>query len=188
MDKGKLIVVSGPSGVGKGTILKQLYDRPELRLTRSVSATTRPPRQGETDGVDYHFLTREEFAQRRASRMFLECFEVYPGGDWYGTLEAPVREALDRGDSVVLEIDVKGADEVRRRYPDAVSIFILPPDRATLQKRLAGRGTESAEAFAKRLAQAESELESADRYDYRIINDRLENAVAEFQRVLTHKN
>lgn len=181
---GKLIVVSGPSGVGKGTILKALYGRPELRLERSVSATTRAPRRGERNGVDYHFLTREEFQRRRLAGEFLECFEVFPGGDWYGTLEAPVREAMARGLRVVLEIDVKGADEVRRRFPDAVSIFILPPNRETLRERLSGRGTESAEAFEKRLAQADGELESAGRYDYRIVNDRLDDAIAEFERVL----
>lgn len=181
---GRLIIVSGPSGVGKGTILKTLYGRPELRLARSVSATTRAPRRGETDGVDYHFLTREEFQRRRRAGEFLECFEVYPGGDWYGTLEAPVREALARGLRVILEIDVKGADEVRRRFPEALSVFILPPNREALRERLSGRGTESAEAFEKRLAQANGELDSAGRYDRRIVNDRLDDAIAEFERIL----
>lgn len=183
-NQGKLVIVSGPSGVGKGTILKRLYSRPELRLTRSVSATTRSPRRGERDGVDYHFLTREEFVRRRALGEFLESFEVYSGGDWYGTLRAPVAEALARGESVVLEIDVKGMAEVLRSYPNAVTIFILPPSREELFRRLAGRGSESDEAVCARLAQAEEELARADRYRYRVVNDRLESAVSEVLNII----
>lgn len=186
---GRLIIVSGPSGVGKGTLLRKLFRRwsatpGKSPLIPSVSATTRAPRVGEKDGVDYHFLSREEFLRRKEAGEFLECFEVYPGGDWYGTLRETVADALKRGVSVVLEIDVKGAMKVLEEYPDAQTVFILPPNSETLRKRLAGRGSESPASLEKRLAQAEAEIARSDCYRHRVVNDRLDDALAELERIL----
>ena len=150
----------------------------------SVSATTRAKRPGEEDGVDYYFLTREDFLARRSRGEFLESFEVYPGGALYGTLTEPVARRLEEGKWVILEIDVKGARQVLQTFPDAVSIFVLPPSFEDLEKRLRGRGTESEESLAKRLAQAKSELASADEYKYRVVNDRLDDAVADLTAIL----
>lgn len=186
-NKGKLIIVSGPSGVGKGTILRELYRSGEFPLTASVSATTRAPRRGEVDGVDYRFMTRREFMRRKEAGDFLECFEVYAGGDWYGTLRETVAEAMARGDWVVLEIDVKGAREVLKSCPDAVTVFILPPDAETLKARLAGRGSESPESLAKRLAQAREEIAQSPMYRYRIVNADLAEAVRTFREILKNE-
>ena len=182
--KGKLFVFSGPSGVGKGTLKAKLFEEFDGQLAFSVSATTRGPREGEKDGVDYFFLTREDFLARRGRGEFLESFEVYPGGALYGTLAEPVMRQLKAGKWVVLEIDVKGARQVRRSFPDAVSIFVQPPSFEVLEERLRGRGTESEESLAKRLAQAKSELASADEYKYRVVNDRLDDAVADLTAIL----
>ncbi|MBR2694874.1 MAG: guanylate kinase [Thermoguttaceae bacterium] len=181
---GKLIVVSGPSGVGKGTLLRRVRESGRFPLVMSVSATTRAKRPGEEDGVDYYFLTREDFLARQSRGEFLESFEVYPGGALYGTLTEPVVRLLDEGKWVVLEIDVKGARQVLRTFPDAVTVFVLPPSFDDLEKRLRGRGTESEESLAKRLAQAKSELASADEYKYRVVNDRLDDAVADLTAIL----
>ena len=182
--EGKLIIVSGPSGVGKGTILRHLFDLNEFPLVLSVSVTTRKPRPGEKNGVDYHFLTGEEFARRRLQGDFLECFEVFAGGDWYGTLRSEVQTALDRGDWVVLEIDVKGAREVLKSFPDAITVFILPPDEKTLRDRLTRRGTESAAAVEKRLAAAREEINRSESYRCRIVNDDLSKAVETLRQFL----
>ncbi|MBO7726182.1 MAG: guanylate kinase [Thermoguttaceae bacterium] len=181
---GKLIIVSGPSGVGKGTLLRRVRQTGLFPLVMSVSATTRAKRPGEEDGVDYYFLTREDFLARRSRGEFLESFEVYPGGALYGTLTEPVARRLEEGKWVILEIDVKGARQVLQTFPDAVSIFVLPPSFEDLEKRLRGRGTESEESLAKRLAQAKSELASADEYKYRVVNDRLDDAVADLTAIL----
>ncbi len=181
---GKLIVVSGPSGVGKGTVLRRVFEEGALPLVMSVSATTRAKRPGEVDGVDYYFLTRGDFLARRARGEFLESFEVYPGGAWYGTLTEPVLRQLELGKWVVLEIDVKGAEEVLKTFPDAVTVFVLPPSPEVLEKRLRGRGTESEESLAKRLAQAKSEIAKARNYKYTVVNDRLEDAVADLTAIL----
>ena len=181
---GKLIIISGPSGAGKGTVLRRVREEGLFPLVMSVSATTRAKRPGEEDGVDYFFLTREDFLARRGRGEFLESFEVYPGGALYGTLAEPVMRQLKAGKWVVLEIDVKGARQVRRSFPDAVSIFVQPPSFEVLEERLRGRGTESEESLAKRLAQAKSELASADEYKYRVVNDRLDDAVADLTAIL----
>jgi guanylate kinase len=172
----KVFVITGPSGVGKGTLIKRLLAAcPNLEL--SISATTRQPRTGEERGVDYHFLSPEQFEQRIAERDFLE-FASY-SGNRYGTLRSEVEQRLDEGHSVVLEIEVQGATQVRAAKPDSVQIFIAPPDPAVLRKRLAGRGTDSAEAIDKRLETAEIELASQGDFDYRVVNDDLERAAGE---------
>ena len=144
--KGRLIIVSGPSGVGKGTLLRKVLQESDLPLALSVSATTRPPRPGETNGVEYYFLSPEEFCKKRENNEFLECFEVFQGGHWYGTLHEEVENKRNAGRWVVLEIDVQGGLAVQERFPDAVMIFIRPKNRDVLKERLAKRGTELPEA------------------------------------------
>lgn len=164
-------MITGPSGVGKGTLIRALIERfPQLRL--SVSATTRQPRPGETQGVDYHFLTRSEFDQRLADGEFLEWAEY--AGNRYGTL----RSELDRaGDGIVLEIELQGARQVRQALPDALQVFIKPPSLDALRTRLIARGAESEEQIARRLAVAEGELAAESEWKHVIVNDRLEDAV-----------
>ncbi|MCL2624987.1 MAG: guanylate kinase, partial [Planctomycetaceae bacterium] len=160
---GQIIVVSGPSGVGKGTLLREVFKISGLPLVLSVSATTRPPRPGETDGMEYHFLTPDEFRRKRENNEFLECFEVFHGGHWYGTLRREVEAKRDAGQWVVLEIDVQGGLAIQEQFPDAVMVFIRPKDRNVLRERLAQRGTESPETVELRLTQAIAELDLADR-------------------------
>jgi guanylate kinase len=182
---GKLVVISGPSGAGKTTVLRGLFERAKAPLVASVSATTRQPRPGERDGFDYHFLTPAEFARKRETGEFLECCEVYGRGDWYGTLRSEVAPRLAAGKWVVLEIDVQGTLAVLEHYPDAVTIFLRPSSMAELERRLRERGTETEEALRRRLAVAAEELKSIDRYRYQVINDDVEQAVAELVRILT---
>jgi guanylate kinase len=180
-ESAKVFVITGPSGVGKGTLIKMLLDRfPNLAL--SVSATTREPREGEVDGRDYHFLTEEQFQERKAAKGFLE-FASY-SGNHYGTLKSELERCLDKGRSVVLEIEVQGAQQVRQSRPDSIQIFIAPPDPAVLRERLTGRGTDSAEAIDKRLKVAEQELGAQDDFDYRIVNDDLDHAAAELESIV----
>jgi guanylate kinase len=177
----KVFVITGPSGVGKGTLIKQLLERvPSLAL--SVSATTRQPREGEEDGVDYHFLTEEQFQERRDAGDFLE-FATY-SGNHYGTLNSELDRCLDRGRSVVLEIEVQGATQVRAARSDSVQIFIAPPDPAVLRERLRGRGTDSAEAIDRRLKTAEQELAQQDDFNHLIVNDDLDKAAAELESIV----
>lgn len=175
----KVFVITGPSGVGKGTLIKRLLERvPGLEL--SVSATTRPPREGEKDGRDYHFLTEREFEDRRDD--FLE-FATY-SDNHYGTLRSEVDRRLDAGHSVVLEIEVQGATQVRAAKPDSVQIFIAPPDPAALRERLRGRGTDSSEAIDRRLKTAEQELAQQDDFNHRIVNDDLDQAADELESIV----
>ncbi len=182
--RGKLIIVSGPSGAGKTSVLRRVFAETSVPLVASVSATTRPPRAGEVDGADYRFLTPEEFDRRRRQDQFIECFEVFGSGHWYGTLESEVTPGLDAGKWVVLEIDVQGAMAVLERFPDALSFFIRTSSLDQLEQRLRGRGTESEEALKRRIDEARNELEFADRYRYQVINDDLDHAVRKIRETL----
>jgi guanylate kinase len=178
----RVFVITGPSGVGKGTLIRLLRERvPGLAL--SVSATTRAPRPGEQDGLDYHFLSDAEFARRVAAGDFVEWAEY--SGRRYGTLRSELERHLAEGRPVVLEIEVQGARQVRRAMPEAVQIFIEPPDGEALKDRLVGRGTDDPDAIARRLAVAESELAAADEFQYRVVNDRLDEAVARLVEIVT---
>lgn len=181
---GKLIVLSGPSGVGKSTVVRQVLEECGQGLKLSVSATTRPPRPGETDGVDYHFLSDAEFARRREVGEFLECIEVFGRGHWYGTLWSEVRSSLAAGQWVILEIDVDGAKDVLRDFPAAISIFIGPESLAELERRLRTRGTETEEAIQRRLAVARHELAMAENYQYNVINIAVAKTVAQLCEIL----
>ena len=174
--KGKLFVISGPSGAGKGTICSEIMrnaDPSELSL--SVSVTTREPRIGEQDGVHYYFLTEDEFSKLREENGLLEFAEVY--GHHYGTPKQKVIDKLNEGVDVILEIEMQGALKVRKSYPDGVFIFILPPSMAELRKRITGRGTETQEAIDFRLSQALSEIAYIDKYDYVVVNEKVDEAV-----------
>lgn len=182
---GKLVVISGPSGVGKTTILRRLLaDLPQL--IPSVSATTRPPRVGEKNGIDYHFIATEDFERRRAAGEFLECCQVYGRHSWYGTLVNEVTPRLAVGDWVVLEIDVEGTLSILARYPEAITIFVEPSHPDQLLERLRGRGTESPEAMARRLEVARRELLQSHYYRHRVVNDDdVAEAVAAIKRILS---
>ena len=180
-DIGALFVVSGPSGSGKTTLLHAaLTAVPGLEF--SVSATTRAPRAGERNGVDYHFVTREAFAELLRTGALLEHAEVY--GNYYGTPRAPVDAALAEGRSIVLDIDVQGAAQVRRAHPEAVSVFVLPPNLAAIEARLRARGLDDAAIVARRVREADEQLAEADTYDYLVMNDDLASAHAQFPAVL----
>lgn len=181
---GQVVVISGPSGSGKSTVLKRLFADCPLPLRFSVSATTRSPRPGERSGVDYHFLAPEEFAARRERGEFLECFEVYGKGYWYGTLHSEVRQGLASGAWMVLEVDVQGARAVRLAFPRAITLFLAPRSVDELAERLRNRGTESEAQLAARLAAAERELAEAREYRHQVINDSAERAADEICRIL----
>ena len=177
----KLFVISGPSGAGKGTLVARIREQhPALGLT--VSATTRKPREGEVDGKSYYFLTKEEFSRRVEANEFVEWAEVH--GNCYGTLVSEVTSNLESGKSLILEIDVQGAFQVKERFPEAILIFIMPPSLEVLAERLSGRGTETAESLELRLANAKAEIELADRYDNVVVNDDLDDATAELLEVI----
>ncbi|HHX78312.1 MAG TPA: guanylate kinase [Acholeplasmataceae bacterium] len=173
-ERGLLIVISGPSGVGKGTVRRALFEIPNHDLIYSVSMTTRKPRPGEVDGVDYYFVSREEFEQRIKENKFLEWSEFV--GHYYGTPKDIVEEKLDAGLEVVLEIEVNGALQIRKEIKDAVFIFIVPPGKKALYDRLLNRGTESEELIKERLEKAEKEFLLAHKYDYIVVNDDVKNA------------
>ena len=174
-------MVTGPSGVGKGTLIRGLLERmPELGL--SVSATTRGPRPGEQDGVDYHFLTPEQFQARVEAGDFVEHADY--SGNRYGTLRSELERRLADGNGVVLEIEVQGARQVRGAMPEAIAVFIAPPSRDALRARLVGRGTDSSEQVDARLKTAEQELEAQPEFAHVVVNDRLEDATDELVEIV----
>jgi guanylate kinase len=179
---GKVFVITGPSGVGKGTLIERLLERiPELEL--SISATTREPRTGETDGLDYHFLSPEEFRRRLEGDDFLEHASY--SGNYYGTLRSEVERRIGEGRSVVLEIEVQGARQVRDALgDDAVLIFIAPPDERVLRERLEGRGTDSADDIEQRLRTAEVELAARSEFPHVVVNDDLQNAASALEELV----
>jgi guanylate kinase len=177
----RVFVITGPSGVGKGTLIRTLRERmPELEL--SVSATTRPPRPGEEDGVDYHFLTDADFERRVRAGEFVE--HATYSGRRYGTLRAELERRLRAGHPVVHEIEVQGARQVRRTMPEALQVFIAPPSRDALRTRLVGRGTDDAEQVEARLRTADRELEAQDEFAHVVVNDRLDDAVDELTAIV----
>lgn len=180
MKKGRLIVFSAPSGCGKGTMLAEILKHEGFRT--SISATTRAPREGDIDGINYHFITHDEFEARIANEEFLEYASYCD--NYYGTLKSEVEPYLEKGIDVILEIEVKGAQKIRKIRPDALFIFILPPSVAELRRRLNKRGTEDEETINKRVSQAAMEIGFAKDYDYVIVNDALEDAVNDFFTVI----
>ena len=181
MKKGLLIVISGASGTGKGTVCKELLTR-EPSIAYSVSATSRAPREGEQDGREYYFRTRAEFEAMIADAAFLEYADVY--GNYYGTPLAPIEVRRAAGEDILLEIDTQGALNVMERCPDGTFIFLLPPSLEELQRRITGRGSESEESLARRLAAARDEILLGKRYRYAVLNDTVEAATDRIQTIL----
>ncbi len=177
----RVFVITGPSGVGKGTLIRGLLERvPELGL--SVSATTRSPRPGERDGADYHFLSAQEFDRRARGGEFVE--HATYSGRRYGTLRSELAGRLRRGEPVVLEIEVQGARQVKEAMPEALAVFIAPPSRDALRARLVGRGTDPPEQIEQRMRVAEDELQAQSEFSYVVVNDRLEQATEELERIV----
>ncbi|MPQ42457.1 guanylate kinase [Clostridium tarantellae] len=181
MNKGVLIVISGPSGAGKGTICKALLEKNE-DIFISVSATTRNPREGEVDGVNYHFLSKEQFLRRVEEDDFLEWAEVY--GNYYGTPKSNVEKLLDEGKNVILEIDIQGALKVKEKAREGVFIFILPPSMEELKQRIIKRGSETPESLMTRFKSAYQEINYVSKYNYAVVNDNVEDAVNKIESVL----
>ena len=175
-EQGTLFVISAPSGAGKTSLVSEML-RQDSRLGVSVSHTTRPMREGEQDGVNYHFVSRDEFEAMIARGDFLEHADVF--GNYYGTSQVWVRETLATGQDVILEIDWQGAKQVRRLIPECVSVFIVPPSAEVLRQRLVGRGTDAADVVERRLAEAEEECRHAVEFDYLVVNDDFSTALAD---------
>ena len=185
MQKGVLAVVSGFSGAGKGTLMKTLL-RDHESYALSISATTRQPREGEVDGREYFFLSREKFEQMIAEDAFIEYAQYV--GNYYGTPKKYVEDCLTAGKDVILEIEVQGAMNVKKLFPDAVTIFVAPPSAAELKKRLEGRGTETQEVIAGRMKRAQEEADLMDFYDYLLINDDLEKSTRELHKLIVQSH
>lgn len=182
MPKGKTFIICGPSGVGKGTVVSRLLEA-DPTLYFSVSATTRAPRAGEADGVHYHFLTREKFQEWIDAGDFLEHAQFV--GNFYGTPRRYVDEAMDQGRDVLLDIEIQGAEQIHQKRPEAVRIYIAPPSWEELERRLTGRGTEDGEKIRSRLARGREEFAAARDFDYLVINDTVDHAVAEIRAIMT---
>ena len=185
MKKGTFFVLSGPSGSGKGTVLKEVLRKSD-RIVYSVSATSRSPRAGEVDGINYYFKSREEFETLIKADAFIEYTETY--GNYYGTLKSEVEKAIENGKNIILEIDPVGARNVRAHYPDAVLMFLVAPDLEVLSSRLSGRGSESAETLKIRHDAALSEMENATLYDYVVVNDFVERAADDILAIIRAEN
>ena len=181
MEQGKLFVISAPSGVGKTTLCRRLLDRIS-GLSFSVSYTTRDPRQGEFDGIDYHFISQDRFEEMISADAFLEWARVY--GNFYGTSKSEVLSRLGLGEDVLLDIDVQGARQVRRLFPEAILIFLLPPSWSVLEARLKGRGSEDSSRLKLRMANAKSEMEAVHEYDFAVINDDLSMATEDLKSIV----
>ncbi|NDI33474.1 guanylate kinase [Chengkuizengella sediminis] len=181
MDKGLLIVLSGPSGVGKGTVCAALR-RQKPELIYSISATTRQPRKGEVDGVNYFFKSKEEFQKMIQNNELLEWAEYVD--NYYGTPIDFVKKTIDSGEDIILEIDVQGALKVKEKFPEAVYIFLVPPSIDELKNRIEGRGTESADIIKHRLTMAQEEIELLKHYDYAVVNDKIKNACAKVESII----
>ncbi|MFK2824941.1 guanylate kinase [Bacillus sp. B190/17] len=181
-EKGLLIVLSGPSGVGKGTVRKEVFSQPDVSFEYSISMTTRAPRAGEVDGVDYFFKSREEFEGLIAEGKLLEYAEFV--GNYYGTPVDYVRETLDNGRDIFLEIEVQGAQQVREKFPEGLFIFLAPPSLSELHSRIITRGTESDEVIQGRMDKARKEIEMMNLYDYVVENDKVEKACARIQSII----
>ncbi len=180
-ERGLLVILSGPSGAGKDTVLKKLLEK-DINIKLSVSATTRAPREQEKNGEDYYFLSKAEFVQLISKNEILEHAEYC--GNYYGTPTAQVNEWLNKGKDVILEIEVNGAQQIRKKRPDAISIFILPPSMRALEERLKCRGTETSEFVCKRLEIARKEVKSASEYDYIVINETVEQCAEDIRKVI----
>ena len=184
MKKGKLIIISAPSGSGKSTIIGRIINDPDLKLEFSISATTRAPREGEIDGVHYHFITVEQFKEAIKNDALVEYEEVYPGR-FYGTLKSEIERIQNNGKNVILDIDVKGGINVKRLYGDnALSVFIQPPSIEALRQRLISRATDPIEAINQRVGKAEYELSYKDQFDTVVVNDNLDKAVEQTRQLL----
>ena len=183
---GILVILSGPSGVGKSTVVRKLLAMRDPAIELSISATTRSPREGEQNGIDYHFLSKEEFEKRIAADQFLEYVEVFRTGHLYGTLRSEVEARLAQGISVLLEIDVEGAAKVHEKYPEAVTIFLSPESTQELERRLRERGTETEEAIQRRLETSQHEMETSTWYRHRVVNmaDAADDAVTQLADII----
>jgi guanylate kinase len=181
---GRLVIISGPAGAGKSTIVRRLLNECPMPLRLSVSATTRQRRPQEADGIDYHFLSREAFAQRRAAGDFLECKEVFGRGDWYGTLKSEVEAGFAVGNWMILEIDVDGAATVLEAHPEAITIFLHTGSMEELERRLRGRGTETEASIQRRLEVARHELARKDMYRHEVVNHTIDQAVKDICQIL----
>lgn len=179
--RGRLIIVSGPSGVGKGTVVNILLNKCK-ELIKSISVTTRKPREGEVDGVNYFFKSLDEYLAIKEKGGFLETFQIY--GNYYGTPAEFVDSKLSEGKNVLLEIDVQGALEVKKKMPEAVLIFIMPPSLEALKERLKRRNTEDEESFNRRISSAEAEIKRGESYDFCVINDDAERAAEEIRQII----
>ena len=185
-ERGLLIVLSGPSGVGKGTVRKAIFERDDNEFEYSVSMTTRPMRKGEVDGVDYYFRTKEEFEAMIEAGEMLEYAEYV--GNYYGTPLTYVNKTVDEGKDVFLEIEVQGAQQVKEKVPDGVFIFLTPPDLAELKARIVGRGTDSPEVIEERMRVARQEIEMMALYDYAVVNDQVQNAVDRIKDIIVSEH
>lgn len=184
----RVVVLSGPSGAGKTTIVERLIHESPVKLIKCVSATTRPARTGETHGNSYYFLKHEDFTARRLAGEFLETAEVFGAGYWYGTLKSELERARHEGGWAFLEIDVQGALRVMEEYPTAVTVFLEPPSIEACEQRLRSRGTDSEETIQRRLKKVQEELQLADRYRHRVVNDDLNRAIASINQILLNQS